>query len=63
VPKALETALAKTGPELQARLRRLDAARLETVIGEWVDRRDIKALLERRDRILEVAGARTGAGR
>jgi hypothetical protein len=28
-----------------------------------VDRRDIKALLGRRDRILEVAGARTDTGR
>jgi hypothetical protein len=63
VPGALETALAKTGPEMQARLRRLDAANLGTAIGQWVDRRDIKALLERRDRILELAGARTGAGR
>ena len=60
VPKALDAALAKTGPEMQARLRRLDAANLKAAIGEYVDEREIKALLERRDRILKLAGAKVG---
>ena len=60
VPKALDAALAKTGPEMQARLRRLDAASLKAAIGEYVDEREIKALLERRDRILKLSGAKAG---
>jgi hypothetical protein len=60
LPKGLDAALAKTGPEMQLRLRRLDAASLETAIGEYVDEREIKALLERRDRILELSGAKAG---
>jgi hypothetical protein len=55
VPKALEAALARTGPELQDRLRALDSARLQAALGDGVPRRDIEALLKRRDRILELA--------
>jgi hypothetical protein len=60
VPKALDAALAKTGPEMQSRLRRLDAASVKAAIGEYVDEREIKALLERRDRILRLSGASAG---
>jgi hypothetical protein len=60
IPKPLEAALAKTGPELQARLRRLDAASVKSAIGEYVGDREIKALLQRRDRILDLAGATAG---
>lgn len=54
--KALEPELAKTGAEMQARLRRLDEKSVEGAIGELVGSRAVKALLERRDRILEIAG-------
>jgi hypothetical protein len=62
LPKALEPELAKTGAELQERLRRLDVATVEAAIGELVGKRAVKPLLERRDRILGLAsaGARTG---
>jgi hypothetical protein len=57
IPKPLEAALAKTGPEMQARLRRLDAASVKAAIGEYVGDPAVKALLERRDRMLALAGA------
>jgi hypothetical protein len=57
LPKALEPALAKTGAEMQARLRRLDADNVGAAIGNLVSAREVKALLQRRDRILELAGA------
>jgi hypothetical protein len=57
VAKALEAALAKTGPEMLARLRRLDAAGLKKAIGEQLGDKEIRALLARRDRILEIAGS------
>jgi len=59
VQAALAPELGKTGPELQARLRRLDAAQVEAAIGELVGARAVKPLLARRDRILVLAaGAR-----
>jgi hypothetical protein len=54
--KALEPELAKTGAEMQARLRRLDANSVEGAIGELVGSQAVKPLLARRDRILEIAG-------
>jgi hypothetical protein len=57
VAKALEAALAKTGPEMQSRLQRLDAAGLKKAIGEQLGDKEIRALLARRDRILEIAGS------
>jgi len=62
LPKALEPELAKTGAELQERLRRLDADTVEAAIGDLVGARAVKPLLERRDRILALAtaGARPG---
>ncbi len=60
VPKALEPALAKTGPEMQARLRRLDPASVQAAVGKYVGDKEIKALLERRDRILKLAGGASG---
>jgi Calcineurin-like phosphoesterase len=57
IPKPLESALAKTGPEMQARLRRLDAGSVKAAIGEYVGDPAIEALLRRRDRILELSGA------
>jgi hypothetical protein len=61
VPKALDAALAKTGPEMQLRLRRLDAANVKAAVGAYIDEREIKALLERRDRILQLSGAKGGS--
>jgi hypothetical protein len=55
LPKALEGPLAKTGAEMQERLRRLDAATVEAAIGELVGTRAVKPLLQRRDRILALA--------
>jgi hypothetical protein len=60
LPPQLETALAKTGPEMQSRLRQLDAAGVKAAIGQWVGDREIKALLARRDRILELSRNMTG---
>jgi hypothetical protein len=57
LPKALERPLSKTGAEMQARLRRLDEERVAAAIGELVGSRGVKALLQRRDRILELASA------
>jgi Calcineurin-like phosphoesterase len=54
--KALEPELAKTGPEMLARLRRLDAESVEGAIGELAGSKAVRPLLERRDRILEIAG-------
>jgi hypothetical protein len=62
VPKALEGPLAKTGPEMRARLQRLDEASVGAAIGELVGTRGVKALLTRRDRILAIATA-PAAGR
>jgi hypothetical protein len=53
--KILEGPLAKTGPEMQVRLRRLDAKGVGAALGELVGTREVKALLERRDRILALA--------
>ena len=63
LPKALEGPLAKTGAEMQERLRRLDAATVEAAIGELVGARAVKPLLQRRDRILTLAAAGNRSGR
>jgi hypothetical protein len=64
LPKVMEAAIAKTGAEMQARLRRLDATNVEAAIGDLVGPRAVKALLQRRDRILELARPATAsAGR
>jgi hypothetical protein len=60
IPKALEPALAKTGPEMQARLRKLDAASVQAAVGKNVGDKEIKALLARRDRILKLASGAPG---
>jgi hypothetical protein len=62
VLKAFEGPLAKTGPEMRARLQRLDEASVGAAIGELVGTRAVKALLARRDRILAIAAA-PAAGR
>jgi hypothetical protein len=62
LPKALEGPLAKTGPEMRARLQKLDEDSVGAAIGELVGTRGVKALLARRDRILAIATA-SAAGR
>jgi hypothetical protein len=57
IAKPLEAALAKTGPEMQSRLRQLDAAGVKKAIGEYVGDAAVAALLQRRDRILALSGA------
>jgi len=62
LPKALEGPLAKTGAEMQERLRRLDAATVEAAVGELVGARAVKPLLQRRDKILAIAATGTKSG-
>jgi hypothetical protein len=57
VPQALEAPLAKTGTEMRARLARLDEAGVSAAIGDLVGARAVKALLQRRDRILALTAA------
>ncbi|MFO1393078.1 MAG: metallophosphoesterase [Steroidobacteraceae bacterium] len=54
LPSAIQGPLASTGPEMQSRLRKLDAASVKAAIGQWVSDAEIKALMARRDRILEI---------
>ena len=55
--KTLVGPLGKTGAEMQSRLRRLTAENVEAAIGDLVGPRAARALLQRRDRILALAGA------
>lgn len=57
LPSAIQGPLASTGPEMQSRLRKLDSAAVKAAIGQWVSDAEIKALMARRDRILEIARA------
>jgi hypothetical protein len=49
---------------MQSRLRRLTQQDVDAAIGDLVGARAVKALLQRRDRILEIAqtGAAAAAG-
>ncbi|RPI16870.1 MAG: hypothetical protein EHM60_00730 [Lysobacterales bacterium] len=55
LPEALEAVLGATGAEMQSRLRRLDATNVADALGAAGGKREAEALLERRDRILELA--------
>jgi len=55
--KTLVGPLGKTGAEMQSRLRRLTAENVQAAIGDLVGPRAARALLQRRDRILALAGA------
>jgi hypothetical protein len=55
--KALAGPQGKTGAEMQSRLKRLTVENVGAAIGDLVGPRAVKALLQRRDRILERAGA------
>ena len=56
VLEPLQAQLAKTGPEMRRRLEALDEAGVAAAVGELLDRRQVKALLQRRDRVLALAG-------
>jgi len=60
VPKPFQAALAKTGPEMQSRLRRLDENSVQAAVGHHLGKDEIRALLARRDRILALAGTPAG---
>lgn len=60
VLKPLEPQLAKTGSEMRRRLQALDEAGVTSAVGDLLDKRQVKALLERRDRVLALSG---GTGR
>lgn len=57
LPKALEAPLTRTGAELRSRLQSLDEQNVTAAIGELVGSRGVKALLQRRDRILALANS------
>ena len=56
VLEPLEPQLEKTGSEMRRRLAALDEAAVAAAVGELLDRRQVKALLQRRDRVLALAG-------
>ena len=54
VLKRLEPQLVKTGAEMRRRLQGLDADRIAAALPGMLDKRQVRALLERRDRILQL---------
>jgi hypothetical protein len=62
-PAYLEAQAPKPGAELRRRLGLLDERTLETTLGELLDARERKALLERRDALLALPKAAAGANR
>jgi hypothetical protein len=57
LPPHLQARPPQPGPELQRRLQALDAARLGSVLGDLVPERAVKAMLERRDAMLQPRAA------
>ncbi|MCM2310932.1 MAG: hypothetical protein NDI84_05960, partial [Steroidobacteraceae bacterium] len=57
VAKAFEAPLVKTGAEMRSRLQSLDESKVQAAIGDLVGSRSVKALLQRRDRILALTSA------
>jgi hypothetical protein len=58
--KALEDQLPATGAEMQRRLRALDEGDLQKTVGDLLNKREINALLKRRDRIVQLADSSAG---
>ncbi|HEY9182584.1 MAG TPA: hypothetical protein VIQ99_05255, partial [Gammaproteobacteria bacterium] len=56
LPASFDPGTLAIPPELAAALRALDEPRLTAALGAWVDSRRIRALLERRDRLLASRG-------
>jgi len=57
LPAYLKARPPAPGPELRRRLQALNAANLQATLGESVDARAIKAMLERRDALLALPAA------
>jgi hypothetical protein len=53
VPRPLQAELAKTGAEMRRRLKALDANSVSTALKGLLDERELRALLQRRDRLLQ----------
>lgn len=62
-PPYLKAQPPKPGPELRRRLGRLDEQALAAALGELVDARGRKAMLERREALLALPAAGTATGR
>jgi len=58
LPEVLEAELAKTGAEMLSRLKGLEPGAVQRTLEPLVGGREVKALLARRDRIVELAGGR-----
>jgi hypothetical protein len=52
LPKGFDRAKLEIPPPMAEVLRQLDEPRLEATLGEWVGKREIRALLSRRDELL-----------
>ena len=61
-PRLLYQGEVELPPALAERLAALDAAQLQQALGPWLHRRQIEALLKRRDQLLREYRARAGAG-
>jgi hypothetical protein len=59
-PRLLYLEQPRLTPALAARLQALDAATLQEALGPWLHRRQIDAILKRRDRLLGEYRVRTG---
>jgi hypothetical protein len=53
--EAVENQLPATGNEMQRRLRQLDSATVKAELGDLLDKREISAMMQRRDRVLDLA--------
>jgi len=60
-PRLLYQGELQLPPALAKRLAALDAAQLQQTLGPWLHRRQIEALLKRRDQLLREYRARAGA--
>jgi hypothetical protein len=60
-PRLLYLEEPRLTPALAARLQSLDRAALQETLGPWLHRRQIDAILKRRDRLLREYRARAGA--
>ena len=57
IPEPLEAEVSRTGPEMQSRLRGLDTEMARRTLEPLIGSREVQSLMQRRDRILELASA------
>ncbi len=57
-PRLLYQGALELPPALAARLAALDAGTLQASLGAWLHRRQVEAILKRRDRLLQESGVR-----